>query len=171
MPLRYVPGPLLLHANQTHRLTDAFLQPLIGLLFGNLVQDFINFTKDVQNFSPDDPQTIARTEEAVKNFRHIAARDASFLTYAGALRLLISVMSSRILGHHPPTLLHFAGVGMFICTYVYMCTWVYTSEATAKRIRERYFKAILRQDIAFFDNVGPGEVTARIQTDTRMWSL
>ena len=57
---------------------------------------------------------------------------------------------------------------MFICTYIYMCTWVYTSEATAKRIRERYLKAILRQDIAFFDNVGPGEVTARIQTDTRM---
>ena len=77
-------------------------------------------------------------------------------------------MSSRISGHHPPTLLQFAGVGMFICTYIYMCTWVYTSEATAKRIRERYLKAILRQDIAFFDNVGPGEVTARIQTDTRM---
>ena len=60
---------------------------------------------------------------------------------------------------------------MFICTYIYMCTWVSTSEATAKRIRERYLKAILRQDITFFDNVGPGGVTARIQTDTRMWSL
>jgi ABC-type multidrug transport system fused ATPase/permease subunit len=62
-------------------------------------------------------------------------------------------------------------MGMFICTYIFMCTWVYTSEATAKRIRERYLKAILRQDIAFFDNVGPGEVTARIQTDTRGWFL
>jgi len=58
---------------------------------------------------------------------------------------------------------------MFVCTYIYMCTWVYTSEVTAKRIRERYLKAILRQDIAFFDKVGPGEVTTRIQTDTRMW--
>lgn len=50
-----------------------------------------------------------------------------------------------------------------------MCTWVYTAEVTAKRIRERYLRAILRQDIAFFDNVGAGEVTTRIQTDTRMW--
>jgi ABC-type multidrug transport system fused ATPase/permease subunit len=58
---------------------------------------------------------------------------------------------------------------MFICTYIYMCTWVYTAEVTAKRIRERYLKAILRQDVAFFDKVGPGEVTTRIQTDTRMW--
>lgn len=48
-----------------------------------------------------------------------------------------------------------------------MHTWVYTSEATAKRIREKYLKAILRQDIQFFDQVGPGEVAARIQMDTR----
>jgi ATP-binding cassette, subfamily B (MDR/TAP), member 1 len=57
---------------------------------------------------------------------------------------------------------------MFICTYIYMCIWVYTAEVTAKRIRERYLKSILRQDIAFFDTVGPGEVTTRLQTDTRL---
>jgi len=60
---------------------------------------------------------------------------------------------------------------VFICTYIYMYTWAYTAEVTAKRIRERYFKAILRQDIAFYDKIGPGEVTTRIQTDTRMWSF
>ena len=49
-----------------------------------------------------------------------------------------------------------------------MNVWVYTSEATAKRIRERYLRAILRQDIAFFDKVGAGEVTTRIQTDVGM---
>jgi hypothetical protein len=58
---------------------------------------------------------------------------------------------------------------MFICTYIYMNAWAYTAEAAAKRIRERYLKAILRQDIAFFDKVGAGEVTTRIQTDTRTW--
>jgi len=56
---------------------------------------------------------------------------------------------------------------MFICTYIYMHLWVYTGEACAKRIRERYLQAILRQDVAFFDNVGAGEVATRIQTDTR----
>ena len=50
-----------------------------------------------------------------------------------------------------------------------MSTWVHTAEVTAKRIRERYLRAVLRQDIAFFDDLGPGEVTTRIQTDTRMW--
>lgn len=41
----------------------------------------------------------------------------------------------------------------------------------AKRIREQYLRAILRQDIAYFDNVGAGEVATRIQTDTRKFLL
>jgi len=56
---------------------------------------------------------------------------------------------------------------MFFCTYCYMYVWVYTGEINAKRIRERYLQAVLRQDIAFFDNVGAGEVATRISTDTR----
>jgi len=48
-----------------------------------------------------------------------------------------------------------------------MTTWVYTGEVSAKRLRERYLGAVMRQDIAFFDNVGAGEVATRIQTDTR----
>lgn len=49
-----------------------------------------------------------------------------------------------------------------------MVTWTYTGEVNAKRIREKYLQAVLRQDIAYFDTLGPGEVTTRIQTDTRM---
>ena len=60
---------------------------------------------------------------------------------------------------------------MFVCTYTYMYIWVYTGEVNAKRVRERYLKAVLRQDIAFFDNVGAGEVATRIQTDTRTRSF
>jgi ATP-binding cassette subfamily B (MDR/TAP) protein 1 len=56
---------------------------------------------------------------------------------------------------------------MFLCTYIFMCIWVYTGEVNSKRIRERYLQAVLRQDIAYFDNVGAGEVATRIQTDTR----
>ena len=51
-----------------------------------------------------------------------------------------------------------------------MHTWVYTAEVNAKRLRERYLQAVLRQDIAFFDNVGAGEVTTRIQTDCRTFN-
>lgn len=56
---------------------------------------------------------------------------------------------------------------MFVCTYTYMVIWGFTGEIGTKRLRERYLRAILRQDIAYFDNVGAGEVATRIQTDTR----
>ena len=61
------------------------------------------------------------------------------------------------------------GLGIFVCTFVYMYIWVYTGEVNAKRIREKYLRAVLRQDIAFFDKVGAGEVATRIQTDTRQF--
>lgn len=50
-----------------------------------------------------------------------------------------------------------------------MLFWNYTAEINAKRLRERYLQAILRQNIAYFDNIGAGEVATRIQTDTRMF--
>ena len=59
---------------------------------------------------------------------------------------------------------------MLVATFLYMYIWVYTAEVNAKRLRERYLQAILRQDIAYFDNVGAGEVATRIQTDTRAFS-
>jgi ATP-binding cassette subfamily B (MDR/TAP) protein 1 len=52
-----------------------------------------------------------------------------------------------------------------------MFVWVYTGEVNAKRIREKYLQAVLRQDIQFFDVVGAGEVATRIQIDTRKLQL
>ena len=63
----------------------------------------------------------------------------------------------------------FAGVGMFVANLIFMGIWAHTSEVAAKRLRESYLAAVLRQDIAFFDNVGAGEVATRIETDTRMY--
>ena len=60
------------------------------------------------------------------------------------------------------------GIGTFVCAYTYMTIWVYTGEVNTKRIREKYLQAILHQEIAYFDSVGVGEITTRIQTDTRM---
>jgi ATP-binding cassette, subfamily B (MDR/TAP), member 1 len=61
----------------------------------------------------------------------------------------------------------FAGVGVLVCNVIFMYAWSYTGEVNAKRLRERYLQATLRQDIAYFDDVGAGEVTTRIENDTR----
>lgn len=62
------------------------------------------------------------------------------------------------------------GIGTWVTTYIYMATWAVTGERNAKRIRENYLRAILRQDIAYFDTSGgAGEVATRIQSDTRKY--
>ncbi|OAX42868.1 P-loop containing nucleoside triphosphate hydrolase protein [Rhizopogon vinicolor AM-OR11-026] len=125
-------------------------QPLMSLLFGNLTEDFVSFdlaeTSYYSALSSGNATAIAEATQlldtAAAGFRQNAALDASYLTYIG--------------------------VGMFVCTYAYMTIWVYTGEVNAKRIREHYLQAVLRQDIAYFDNVGAGEVATRIQTDTHL---
>ena len=53
---------------------------------------------------------------------------------------------------------------------IYLCTvgFIYTGEHIAGKIREQYLAAILRQNIAFFDKLGAGEITTRITADTNL---
>ena len=96
---------------------------------------------------------------AAKAFRHDAAKDAGYLTILGTSTSMWKIFDSIGIPK---------GVGMFAVTYTYMLIWTYTGEVNAKRIREKYLKAVLRQDIAFFDQLGAGEVATRIQTDTHL---
>ena len=49
-----------------------------------------------------------------------------------------------------------------------MAIFVYTGEVITQRIRKEYLRAILRQDIAYFDSLGAGEITTRIQSDIQL---
>eukprot|EP00474_Spongospora_subterranea_P008970 CRZ09428.1 hypothetical protein [Spongospora subterranea] len=53
-----------------------------------------------------------------------------------------------------------------ITTYFAVATFVHTGERQVHIIREKYLKAVVRQDITWFDNVGAGEVTTRLTSDT-----
>ena len=55
----------------------------MSLLFGNLTQDFVNFGIALNNLDPNDPESTTKLDQAAKNFRHVAANDASYLTYIG----------------------------------------------------------------------------------------
>ena len=60
------------------------------------------------------------------------------------------------------------GICSWVVIYIYMAIWVYTGEVITLRIRQNYLKAVLRQDIAYFDNLGAGEITTRIQSDIQL---
>ncbi|GLB39978.1 putative P-loop containing nucleoside triphosphate hydrolase protein [Lyophyllum shimeji] len=117
-------------------------QPSMSLFFGRLTQDYVTFGTVTRLADAGNSTAQALVPEAAARFRHGAALNASYLTYLG--------------------------LGMFVCTFLYMYIWVYTGEVNAKRVREGYLRAVLRQDITFFDKVGAGEVATRIQTDCHL---
>ncbi|KAG9046648.1 GTPase-activating protein [Tulasnella sp. UAMH 9824] len=104
---------------------------------------FGNLAESFVNFATalqsNDPAALATSRS---EFRRIAARDATWLTVMG--------------------------VGLYAVIHAYQLIWTYTGEVNAKRIREKYLASVLRQDIAYFDKVGAGEVTSRVQNDTNL---
>ncbi|KJE88541.1 multidrug resistance protein 1a [Capsaspora owczarzaki ATCC 30864] len=62
----------------------------------------------------------------------------------------------------------FVGLAIFawITSYLQMACWMIAGERITKTIRIRYVKAMLRQDIGWFDTQKAGDLTTRIQSDT-----
>ena len=52
--------------------------------------------------------------------------------------------------------------------YVSTVGFIYTGEHISAKIRKLYLAAVLRQNIAFFDKLGAGEITTRITADTNL---
>lgn len=63
---------------------------------------------------------------------------------------------------------HAVAIGSFVTTYISIIGFSYTGEQITKQIRELYLRAIFRQNIAFFDFLGSGEVTTRISSDMNL---
>lgn len=70
--------------------------------------------------------------------------------------------------NHDALYLVIIGICSFVVIYVYMAIFVYTGEVITQRIRKEYLRAILRQEVAYFDKLGAGEITTRIQSDIQL---
>ncbi|KAL8739320.1 MAG: hypothetical protein Q9181_000051 [Wetmoreana brouardii] len=62
----------------------------------------------------------------------------------------------------------YLAIGEFVLIYLCTVGFIYTGEHITQKIREQYLAAILRQNIAFFDKLGAGEITTRITADTNL---
>ena len=62
----------------------------------------------------------------------------------------------------------YLAIGEFITIYICTVGFIYTGEHIAQKLRERYLAAIMRQNIAYFDKLGAGEITTRITSDTNL---
>ena len=62
----------------------------------------------------------------------------------------------------------YLAIGEFITVYVATVGFIYAGEHISAKIREHYLESCMNQNIGFFDNLGAGEVTTRITSDTNL---
>lgn len=62
----------------------------------------------------------------------------------------------------------YLAIGEFVTIYIATAGFIYTGEHISQKLREHYLAAILRQNIAYFDKLGAGEITTRITADTNL---
>lgn len=101
--------------------------PLLGILFGQLVDDLNSTSCDV-------PQQA----------------DKSKLEKSIQTKVLLMIYIS---------------IANFVAIYVHAGCWTLFGERLVGRLRRRYFKSLLRQEMAFFDSLPAGEVPTRLTTD------
>lgn len=83
------------------------------------------------------------------------------------MKTLSAAQFSRELSHFTLYFIYLA-IGEFVTIYVSTVGFIYVGEHITQKIREQYLAAIMRQNIAFFDNLGAGEITTRITADTNL---
>lgn len=68
--------------------------------------------------------------------------------------------------------IYFVGIGgvALVASYLQLSLWMWTSERQTKRLRETYFSAVLKQDMAWFDKNGGAELTTRISSDSQQFN-
>jgi ATP-binding cassette subfamily B (MDR/TAP) protein 1 len=101
--------------------------PLIGIVFGQLVDEINNATCANQSGS-----TSSGAEAAI---------------------------TPKIL------MLVYIAIATFVCIYTHLVCWNLASQRLAQRVRDRYLRNLLRQDVAFFDSLQAGEVSSRLNGD------
>jgi len=62
----------------------------------------------------------------------------------------------------------YLGIGVMAASFFGTFCWTLSGERISRRIRGLYLKAVLRQNVAFFDRLGAGEVTNRVSNDAEL---
>ena len=101
--------------------------PLLGILFGQLVDDL-------------NSSSCGASQQA----------DKSKLEKSIQTKVLFMIYIS---------------IANFVAIYVHAGCWTLFGERLVGRLRRRYFKSILRQEMAFFDRLPAGEVPTRLTID------
>lgn len=59
----------------------------------------------------------------------------------------------------------YIALGVALSTFIFTTCWIVSGEQISRRVREEYMHAIVRQDMAFFDHFGTGELISKLTSD------
>ncbi|KAJ5220435.1 P-loop containing nucleoside triphosphate hydrolase protein [Penicillium chermesinum] len=105
--------------------------PIIGIIFGQLLDDFNSATCSVR----EGTATSASQSSDQKS------------------------INKEIL------LIVYLAIAQFVLIYIHLTCWTMTGARLAQRLRENYLKNLLRQEPSYFDNLPPGAVASRLNSD------
>ena len=99
-------------------------QPLMTLIFGRLTTSFTSYGTAVTSIAQNgsNPAVAAALAQAKHQLRVDSGNNALYLLAIG--------------------------LGMFVATWLYMFIWNYVGELNSKRVREKYLRAVLRQEVS-----------------------
>ncbi|CAP80778.1 Leptomycin B resistance protein [Penicillium chrysogenum] len=104
-----------------------------------------------------------------------ALQPVSFLLLGGLAQAFKEFFIGTSSGSHLSSLVAkfalyyvYIAIGQFVSVYISTAGFMIGGEKITQRLREKYLAAILRQNIAFFDVLGAGEITTRITSDMNL---
>lgn len=59
----------------------------------------------------------------------------------------------------------YLAIAQFITMYAHLACWNMVGARLSHRLREKYFQSLLTKEATFFDNLSPGEVSSRLNSD------
>ncbi|KAK6822904.1 hypothetical protein PG987_014449 [Apiospora arundinis] len=103
--------------------------PLIGIIFGQLLDNLNSATCAAGGGATDDPvQYQAAVNDKVLKVFYLA-------------------------------------LAQFVLIYIYIVSWNLFGDRLAHRLRAKYFRSLLKQEVSFFDKLPAGEVSSRLSGD------
>ncbi|KAI9220591.1 ABC transporter type 1, transmembrane domain-containing protein, partial [Blastocladiella britannica] len=121
-------------------IANGAMMPLWGLLMGDSVNAF------------------------VRHDIFVAKRDAHPAAFTPAI---MDSLNSAFMDDVMDTVYKFLALAAasFTVAFVQMALWQWVGKEQAERLKQAYFKALLTQEVAFFDDQKRGELTSRITAD------
>mmetsp|Transcript_6186 Transcript_6186/g.9532 ORF Transcript_6186/g.9532 Transcript_6186/m.9532 type:complete len:1380 (+) Transcript_6186:167-4306(+) len=99
-----------------------------------------------------------------------AALPAFSLVFGQTLNNLNTASTSDLLGQIEKLAIWFTviGAGAWICAWIQTACWTWQAERQARRMRLFFFKAVLTQELAWYDKHKAGEMASRMSGDVRL---